>query len=481
MDRRQLLSAFCATAAASVITPEIARAAQPTWSAAFADLDADVPRTAMTLVRGRAPEGLAGSLYRNGPGKFRRPGGSVEHWFDGDGLMRAYRIDGGRATVEARFIDTPKRRADIAANAVVTPGFGTPARPGAKVGDNDDVNAANISVMRVGDELWALWEGGSPIALDPADLSTKGVRTLRADLKHMPFLAHPSRGPDGDVWSLGVSGAKAIVWQLAADGTLKDARMLDMPRASYIHDFVTTPRHLVLYLQPWVQERFTTPYADSFAWRPELGSQVLVVDKADFSKRRVYELPAAFAFHFGGAWEDADGTIRFDGCFSPDPSFARENGKSLMTGSYKRQAPPMLGLVTLRPDGKASMEAVGVAAEFPRNGARTAEPRRYTLHAAGVAPDVPMFNGLASHDWKTGRADTFNFGPGMLMEEAVFVARPGGAGELDGWLLAPAVNTKAGATELHAFDARRIADGPVCTWRAPLVLPVSLHGTFVKA
>jgi all-trans-8'-apo-beta-carotenal 15,15'-oxygenase len=69
----------------------------------------------------------------------------------------------------------------------------------------------------------------------------------------------------------------------------------------------------------------------------------------------------------------------------------------------------------------------------------------------------------------------------MLMEEAVFVARPGGSGELDGWLLAPAVNLKAHATELHVFDARRVADGPLCTWRAPVVLPVSLHGTFVRA
>jgi all-trans-8'-apo-beta-carotenal 15,15'-oxygenase len=67
------------------------------------------------------------------------------------------------------------------------------------------------------------------------------------------------------------------------------------------------------------------------------------------------------------------------------------------------------------------------------------------------------------------------------MEEAVFVARPDGSAELDGWLLAPSVNTRAKATELHVFDARRIAEGPLCTWRADRVLPVSLHGTFVRA
>ena len=67
------------------------------------------------------------------------------------------------------------------------------------------------------------------------------------------------------------------------------------------------------------------------------------------------------------------------------------------------------------------------------------------------------------------------------MEEAVFVPRPAGTDELDGWLLAPSVNLLARATELHVFDARRVASGPICTWRADVVLPVSLHGAFVSA
>ncbi len=488
MDRRNFLRALGGATATAVLTPEIAQAAAQMgqagidWQIAFADLEADAPRTAMTLVQGRAPQGLAGSLYRNGPGKFHRPGGSVEHWFDGDGLMRAFRIADGAATMEARFIDTPKRRADSAANAVVTPGFGTPARPGARVRNNDDVNAANISVMPVAGELWALWEGGSPIALDPADLSTKGLKTLRPDLTHVPFLAHPRREPGGDTWSLGVNGKQALVWRLGPDGALKSAQMLDLPAASYIHDFTATATHLILVLQPWIQDRLVTPFNQSFSWRPELGTKVLVVDKADLSRRRVYELPSMFAFHYGAAWEERDGTIRFDGCFSPDPSFATENGRALMRGAWTRQEAAKLGLVGLHPDGRATLESTGLAAEFPRTDGRFAgATRRYTIHAAGASPNAPLYRGVASHDWKTGRSDAFAFGAEQLMEESVFVARPGGSEELDGWLLAPSVNTRAKATELQVFDARRIAEGPLCTWRADRVLPVSLHGTFVKA
>ena len=115
MDRRNFLRALGGATASAILTPEIAQAAAQMgsgngdWQVAFADLETDLPRSAMTLVDGRAPQDLAGSLYRNGPGKFHRPGGSVHHWFDGDGLMRAFRISDGAATLEARFIDTPKR------------------------------------------------------------------------------------------------------------------------------------------------------------------------------------------------------------------------------------------------------------------------------------------------------------------------------------------------------------------------------------
>ena len=489
MNRRHLLQTLSGAAIASVLTPELAQAAAQLrhgavsgldWRVGFEDLDADVPPTAMTRVSGRAPMGLSGSLYRNGPGKFHRPGGSVDHWFDGDGLMRAFRINDGQATLAARFIDTPKRRTDIAANAVVTPGFGTAAKPGARVENNDDVNAANISVMPVGGELWALWEAGSPIAMNPADLSTKGIKTLRPDLVHMPFLAHPHREPGGDIWSLGLNGGKAVVWRLAGDGTLKSADLVDLPAASYVHDFSATDKHLILILQPWIQDRQVLPYADSFSWKPALGSKVLVLDKSDLSKRRIYELPPFFAFHYGAAWEETDGTLRFDGCLSPDASFATTNGRSFMKGAYTPEPAPMLSLIALRSDGRASIESAGVGAEFPRVDGRFAgKARRYTVHATHAGQAGPLFQGVATHDWKTGRADSFDFGPSHLVEEAVFVARPGGSSELDGWLLAPSVNTKARATELHVFDARRVAAGPLVTWRADRALPVSLHGAFV--
>ncbi|HYC74151.1 carotenoid oxygenase family protein [Brevundimonas sp.] len=483
-SRRGFLMGAAALSAA-VVTPETVRAmsamqATADWALATADLETDVAPRAMRLVHGRVPAGLAGTLFRNGPGKFRRPGGSATHWFDGDGLMRAFRISDGRATMEARFADTPKRRYEREIGAVVTPGFGTVGDPRARIGLNDDANAANTAVMVAGDEIWALWEGGSPTAMSPSDLSTRRFVTLRDDLKGMPFQAHPRYDPDGTIWNMGLNGGRAIIWRLNADRSLHTAQLVDLPRACFMHDFTATARHLILVLQPWVFDRPGMPYASQFAWRPELGTQVMVVDKADLSRRRIFELPAFSYFHLGDAWEDASGAIRFDVAAGKDVAFAIEGARVLVEqrGSVPGEH-AVLKLVTLHADGRAEMTSSGVTAEFPKSDPRRAGlPRALTVHVAGERPDRPLPTGLATWNWDSGTSDYFNFGETQIVEEAVIVPKPGRSGEAEAWLVAPSINLPEGVTELHVFDAARVADGPVATWRADVALPAGFHGVW---
>ena len=314
MNRREILSAAALLGGASLLSPEAvwaaaANAKAADWTLGVADVEADIAPTALTRLHGRAPAELKGTLFRNGPARFRRPGGAVGHWFDGDGMVRKFQIADGQARMAARFVDTPKRRRDTAANAAITPGYGTAAGPGAQLSGPDDANAANTSVMMAGGELWALWEGGSPTVLDPASLETRGFKTLRPDLKGMPFLAHPRVQPDGTIWNLGLAGSHAMIWRLGPDGALQKAEMIILPRGSFMHDFTATARHLVIVLQPWIQQRLSMPISTAMAWKPELGTQVLVIDKDDLTRRRIFELPPFFFFHLGDAWEERNGTI----------------------------------------------------------------------------------------------------------------------------------------------------------------------------
>ena len=478
---------FLTAAAALAMTPDVAFAARAMraasdWSLATADVEGDIAPRALTLIHGRAPEGLSGSLYRNGPAKFRRPGGASNHWFDGDGLIRRFRIQDGQATLAARFADTPKRRQETRLNAMVMPGFGTAADPRAEIGTVDDANAANTSVHRVGDALWALWEAGSPMAMDPETLETRGFVTLRPDLRAMPFLAHPRVEPDGRIWNLGLKGNRAVVWRLAADGTLEDARIIPLPRASYIHDFTATARHLVVVLQPWVHVRDGLPISAAYDWLPDQGTQVLVIDKDDLDARRIYEAPAFGFFHVGDAWEEGDGTIRFDVCAHADMRFAAQGATDILNGVPVGGEPARLALVTLSANGRARVDCTDTAAEFPRGDARLAGlRRRYSLHVAGETPERPLATGVGVTDWDSGRTRAWDFGDHHVVDELVHVPKPGASGEADAWLVGPTINLREGVSELHVLDMARVEDGPVCTWRADVALPAAFHGNWVAA
>ncbi|MEL7729432.1 carotenoid oxygenase family protein [Citromicrobium bathyomarinum] len=485
LSRRSMLAglgvAAGTTIAASQLSIERAFAATmpADWQLGFRDVESDIAPHTMELVQGRMPAGLAGDLYRNGPAKFRRPGGDVGQWFDGDGMIRRYRLDGASATMSARFVDTPKRRVEAQAQAMIVPGFGTEPGAGVPLSNNDDASSANTNVIPVGKELWALWEAGSPMRVAADTLETRGFKTLGEGLAHMPFLAHPRIEADGRIWNLGQSGSQAIVWRLSADGSLEAATPLALPRASYIHDFTATARHLVIVLQPWIYTQNTFPIVDGLSWQPDLGTQVLVLDKDDLSQQRLFELPPFAFFHLGDAWEESDGTIRFEACIEPDPTFATTTARALVAGQRGPVTLPILAQIALHADRRGEMVRTGIAAEFPRADHRRAGlARRYTIHTA-LYGQGPVARGVGLFDWNSGTSTIHDFGPGQMVEEFVFAAD--GAGEADGWLVGTTLNLAAGATELHVLRAGDVAGGPVATWRGGHALPISFHGSFVAA
>lgn len=483
-DRRAFLrSALIAAAASAVITPDrlLAGSAPADWALGVADVEADIALRPLTPIAGRGPGDFAGALYRNGPAKFRRGGSSAGHWFDGDGLIRRFRVADGKATLVARFADTPKRRLEVELDRMVVPGFGTAQAPGAVIGNNDDANAANTNVMLLGGELLALWEGGSATGLDPESLLTDGIKTFRDDLKHMPFSAHPRVEPDGSVWNFGGNGKATGLWHLGADGRLIDFAVLPLPRASYVHDFTITGRHIVIVLQPWVQTRSGFPISATLQWQPELGTQVIVIAKDDLSQRRIYELPTFSAFHYGNGWEEVDGTIRFAACTEADPTFGQRSASAMLQGEYILPPRSMLEQIVLYPDGRADIVSTGVEGEFPVSDARRAtQAHRMTAHVTGYDDDGPFPHAIAFWNWHSGRSDRFDFGPRQLVEEFQYAPGPGSA-EDDGWLIGSTLNLDAGVSELHLLRAGDLAGGPVASWRADVALPISFHGTFVAA
>lgn len=324
--------------------------AEHAWLAGFEGVSADLPPSTLT-VEGRFPAALHGVLYRNGPARQQIGGLCYHHLFDGDGMIQRYDIDarGTRTQVAHRgvFARTDKFVADTAAGRPVRGTFAT-RMPGMEPVDSPDaINVANTSVVMHGNELLALWEGGSATRLDPDSLQTLGFKTWRADYAGMPFSAHPKVEADGTLWNFGVSSAAGLltVYCVGADGALKRVQSVRVPWMAMVHDFAVTGRHLVFLLPSFIYDveraRNGASFLDAHVWRPELGMRALVLDKNDAERMRWFELPAGFVFHVGNAWASKDGQrIHLDYVRSDDAAIVTTALRELMRGHIVHPAAP---------------------------------------------------------------------------------------------------------------------------------------------
>ncbi len=476
---RRSFAALLLGGAASLSAPVLAGLGTPSlraeprgWRAGFSTPEARLDST-MTRLSGRLPDGLRGVLYRNGPAQFERDGERLGHWFDGDGMIQRFEVGSRAVRHRGRFVDTHKRRVEEAAGRFVYAGFGsspTQARGSARP---DDMNVANTSVLTLGDEIWALWEGGSPWRVDADTLETLGRKAFEGGADGLPFSAHPKRDRDGSIWNFGAFGRRCVIWRLGVDGALERAQLLELPVPSLMHDFAITERFVILVLPPLLHTGAAAETViDQHEWRPDEPMRIAVVDKQTLTVRSVYELPARYMFHVGNAYEAADGEIRFDAFLSEDADFARHGARALAQGVYSDDPGARPCLIRLAPSGAAEMEVHDGRGEFPQIDARLATRGHERLY--GVTP-----TGLGCWNWRTGAFASFDYGADHWSEEPLFV--PKSRGGPDGWLITTALNGAAGRTELHVFDAQRLADGPVASFGCPYALPLGFHGAFAPA
>jgi all-trans-8'-apo-beta-carotenal 15,15'-oxygenase len=441
-------------------------------------------------IEGDWPRDLRGVLYRNGPALYERDGQRYRHWFDGDGMVQAFRCDGRRVSHRGRFVRTPKFNAEQAAGRFLYPAFGTPIAGAAPVRNADQVNTANTNVSQHGGRLLALWEAGSATALDAATLDTRGTVAWRDDLAGTPFTAHPKVDSRGTLWAFGaLTGSEQLaLYEIDAAGRLRRFALLPVPPVSMLHDFVVTERYLVFVLPSARFERERARAAGyllgGFVEAPGQPQRVLVVAKSDLATVREYELPPGFVFHFGNGWDDADGSIRFDLVLHNGAAVMTEAMPALMRGEASAEAAgtPRIAQVALAPRaGRVQLALLPEPAEFPR-----IDPRRVGLRHRQLIAPVAIdsrhrfgFNAVQRLDIDSGRIDRYVWGDGYVIEEQLLVPRSAGAREGEGWIVGTGFDVRRQVSFVGVFDAQRVAAGPLAIARLPYALPSGFHGNFV--
>jgi carotenoid cleavage dioxygenase len=458
------------------------------WTDGFVSIGVQSMGPTSLPVRGEIPSSLRGTFYRNGPGRHELGQGRYGHVLDGDGFLHAFRFASDGVTHQGRFVLTRKYQTESAAGRFLVSGFGSSLHgPRNLSEDIDDLNAANTNVRVFNGELLALWEAGSAHHVDQQSLGTFGVKQWSSRKVLRPFSAHPRIDRDGVMWNFGCNPITGVlsIYQIAADGTLVACKRMKIESLPPVHDFAVTDRHLVFVIAPWrfsVEElRQGRSFAAASSWMPMGQTRVLVVAKNDWSLRW-YELPPMAALHIGNAWEDPNGTIRFDMMATRDPR-AMVGGWTLMRGFYSHLKGPVMTLVELQQRGAVRWAAVGdLEGEFPvvdpsMVGVRYREVLCLSRSATRPA-ELPGWDGLAAFDPERGVTQAFSFGNDWALEEHVYAPDATDPGQPSKWIVGVAMDLRERQTVLLVFSASALAQGPVAMARLPGALPFGLHGTF---
>jgi all-trans-8'-apo-beta-carotenal 15,15'-oxygenase len=495
-DRRTILQALAAIGLAG----PLANAAQAAtdrraWSSSYEAYDGPFNQrfsgtleSAVLPVEGRLPASLSGTFYRNGPARMRLGRTAYSHWFDGDGMVQAFRFSNGTVGHRGVLLRTPKLVEEEIAGRFLYAAFGTPL-PGARpVRNADTLNVANINLLPMNDgrDLYALWEAGSAVKIDPRTLHTQGFKVWSPGTAGAPFSAHPRIAPDGTVWNFGylAGTGKLIIYEIGRNGQLRREALIDAPQADMVHDFAITERYLVFLLMPLTvgaAPEVGQPVLRRYRWDGHLPLLALLVDKRDFSVRR-FELPNGGAFHIGNAWEEK-GVVRLAYVRQPDILGAMRHMKVDRANPHERGEPPMWVEAELElGSGRARQNATGLKnVEFPRYDTRhTGQATDLTIltyRSAAMAETVQGFDSVLT--LRNRSIDRHVYGAGWIAEEHIHVTQGGSAKEGTGWIIGTAYHWPSERTTLSVFDAEHLADGPVAQVRLPYGLPLGLHGQFV--
>jgi len=436
-------------------------------------------------VLGELPRELRGTYYRNGPNAAFEPMGRY-HWFDGDGMIHAIRIEEGRAHYKNRWVASDGLKEERAAGRALYPGLldmGATEAPRFKV-------TANTNIVAHANRLLALVESSLPTELDARTLETRGLYDFAGKLAG-PMTAHPKLDPvTGEMMFFGYSPFPPYLQYYVVDrsGALVHAEPIDLAWPSMIHDFAVTEKHAVFLLCPLVFDLAKLAAGGSpFAWEPERGTRIGVMPRQGRSEDvRWFDTESCYVFHPLNAYDDGDQVVldvaRYEQLLFMSPEAARDpKWRDSQVARLHRFR------LDLTKGTLASSALDDHEGEFPRVDERLVGRKHRFGYFAAVGPEGnptlrPEFTSIAKIDLERGgKVEVRAHGAGNGCGEPVFIPRREDAAEDDGYVMYLAYDQAQNSSELVVLDARAIAAEPVARVLLPHRVPYGFHGNWVAA
>ncbi len=486
-------------------SPEQTAFNQEDWSSAYCNVEEELDQSELKLVRGSIPKQISGTFYRNGPGRLERGGQWVHHPFDGDGMIAAFKFDNGAIKLTNRFVRTKEWKEEEESQKFLYRGvFGT-QKEGGILANAFDVrlkNIANTHVIKLGNDLLALWEASSPYSLNPQTLETNGLSNLNGVLnKGEAFSAHPRFDPghhkNQRMVTFGVTtGPKSTIrlMEFSTNGDKAGSLLSDRKDSfngfAFLHDFAITP-NWAIFLQNAISFN-PLPFllgqkgaAQCLTSKPNGSPKFLLIprDCGKFAggSPKIVNAPEGFVFHHLNAYEE-DEMINVESIFyddfpsiGPEDNFRKINFDLLPEGILKRcEINPNNDTFTCTTLSNQCCEFATVNPHFEGLKARfswmaTAENKK----GNGPLQAIKKFDLLSKEELSWSAA------PRGFVSEPIFIpSQESNPIEDDGWILVLVWNGIRCGTDLIILNSKDMTEEAIL--EVPISIPHGLHGSWVN-
>lgn len=454
-----------------------------------------VPREAaydIDEVEGEMPA-IDGRYFLNGPARFVRGDLKYRHWLDGDGMVSSLAFSGHKARFRNRFVAGAKYLEEEAAGAPLYRAFGT-SFPGDRLKRGIGLESPlNVSVFACRSTLLAFGEQGLPYSLDPETLETCGEYNFGGKLNAIsPLSAHPCFDPSLEMFNFGISFAQQnpslTLYRFSHDEELLYRRRVPIDWPASVHDFILSPNFLIVYLSPYLLDveammRGGRNVMEALSWRPDLGSQLLIFDKATGEPRAKIAIGQRYCLHLINAFEE-DGNLSVDVVELERPVYPDYQ----VVPNLFEDAPP--GQPRRLVVDRASWQVVGEkkiayknAPDFPALDPALHQKPYDDFSMLGIAafdqPGAKLFNEIVHLSWsRPDQADLWQAPLGSYLGgEPIFLRDRQGRG----LTICQLFDAEKRKSSFLIFEAANLAQGPIARLGLKYPIPPGFHASFAPA
>ncbi len=420
-------------------------------------------------VMGEIPQHLIGLLLRIGPNPIHVENQDLYHWFAGDGMLHALKIEQGQATwFKSRYIATDS----------IQKQKHQPVKAGFRRGPGDVVNT---NAFYHANQIWASVEAGAlPARLD-LELNTQEHRFFNTDAD-LPFTAHPHKDNyTGHLHAIcydAMDIKHAYYEVIDEQGYLAHWAKIPVQHGPMIHDCAITEQDVLIFDLPvtFSFKQLMKGNPLPYEWNEKHTARIGILPKYGCADE-VQWIPVepCFIFHAANAYRNEQQQIILDVIVH------RYMFKKAHQGPFEQQK-AQLERWTIDPKQNAVDRKVidEQAQEFPRIDERyTGEKQRY-IYSVSFDPSImTKANHLICHDMHTLEKTTYEFGAQWVTGEVVFIPESAEAAEGEGYLLSYVHHIHKQSSKVVILKAQGLHIQPQAEIVLGTHVPLGFHGNWI--